>query len=71
MIEEKAVWLWRQRLGPCDHKPRNVSCHQKLEEAENKVAPEPPKGVWYGSSDNFIWSGDTDLSIQVSRTEIE
>ena len=43
---KEALWRQRQRLQLCLHKPRNVSNHQKLEEAKKNYFLESSKGAW-------------------------
>ena len=37
--EEKAAWLWKQKLKECSHKPRNVSSRQQPDEARDRFSP--------------------------------
>lgn len=37
--DEKAIWLWKERLEWCGHMPRNVGNYQKPENTMNRLSP--------------------------------
>ena len=65
--EEKDIWLQRQSLEWCGHKPRNASSHQELEKARNKFSLKASRGSMTLPTP-WSWPRDTDLELLASKT---